>query len=286
MVPPSVDHLAGQPIWSESAYLDCVSEDGMTGFVLRLSRYPSAGTGWLWCHVFLPSGVYAYTDHYLTCGSERTAVESAGVHYGLDGTVDAGMTRSGERGSPEFARATVSVRAHADRNAGHGPGDVPVRVAAIFWPLSASRTVVPGRIELLGRVEGKISVGRSEVDIVGLGQWHEQHQEAPRFQAPFIYMTLRGADLALVGTIGPRRSTGYVRRGNELTQIDALAVSARAPARAIRISLADGSVLAGSLETTHEYSVPIFERRRPGTLVRGTIDGHPVSGCVNDYMRD
>jgi len=281
---PGIDNLKDQPLWSESVYLDCVSPDGQAAFVVRLCRYPSAGTGWLWGHVFLHGRVYAYTDHYLPCSASVTPVESADVRYDLGERSPVAMERSGPREAPRVATVRVRFQAHAEAHPGHGPGEHHVVLGASFHPLSASGTSVPGRIELLGRVSAVVSVDDNETEITGFGQWHEQHQEQPRFLRPFTYTTLRGERLSFVATRGPLRAVGYARRGDEIVAIAGYEVGPPAPVRELRLELADGSVFAGEARATYTYSVPVYDMRRPGSVVVAALDGEQLSGCINDLV--
>ena len=54
--------------------------------------------------------------------------------------------------------------------------------------------------------------------------------------------------------------------------------------RSVRIVTEDETVLEGRIDTVHQYSVSIYAQRRPGTLVTADIDGHAVSGVVNDWQ--
>jgi hypothetical protein len=281
-----IDHLKEQPLWSESVYLDCISPDGQTGFVVRLCRYPTQKAGWLWVHAFLPGKIYGFTDHSLPCSGDVTRVDQPDVTYDLgdDSLVD--MVRDGPRDAPDEARVHASVRCHLDPNAPHGAGDHPVEVAATFTPLSASGTTVPGRIELLGQVQATLVIDGRTVEVAGYGQWHEQHQDQPRFLRPFTYATLRGEELAFVCTRGLLRATGYLRRRGSITPVTGFDIDPRGPDRAFRLELSDGSTLAGEAVRTHDYSVPIYDTRRPGSVVYARIGDQTLSGCINDLTRD
>jgi hypothetical protein len=279
---PGIDHLKDRALWSESVYLDCVSADGQAAFVVRLCRYPSAETGWLWGHVFLQGRVYAYTDHYLPCSSTVTPVDSPDARYDLGERSPVVMDRAGPRDAPTLATVRVHFQAHAEAHPGHGPGAHHIMLGASFHPLSASGTTVPGRIELLGRVSAVVSVDDIETEFTGFGQWHEQHQEQPRFRRPFTYTTLRGERLSFVATRGPVRAVGYARRGDQVIAIAGYEVGPPAPVRRLRLELADGAVFAGEARMVYSYSVPIYDMRRPGTIVVADIDGERLSGCIND----
>lgn len=196
------------------------------------------------------------------------------------------MQRDGPRAAPDEARIHASVLAHLDLHPPHGPGAHPLEITATFTPLGSSGTSVPGRIELLGEVTARFDVDGRTVEVGGFGQWHEQHQEQPRFLRPFTYVTLRGERLAFVLTRGPLRATGYLRRDGVISAVTGFDIDPRGPRRAFRLELADGSELQGEALTTHDYSVPIYDTRRPGTLVVAEVDGERLSGCINDFIRD
>lgn len=281
-----IDEFKDQQLWSESVYLDCVSSDGQTGFVARLCRYPTESTGWLWLHLFEPGRVYAYTDHYLPCSGAVTRVDEADVEYRLGFGSEAVLRRSGAREHPSGATIEVSVQAHQGPHPGHGPGSHAVTLRASFEPLSASGTSVAGRIELLGRVSAAASIDGRELALSGFGQWHEQHQEQPRFLRPFTYATLRGERLAFVVTRGPLRATGYARRDGKVVPVTGFDIEPRGEVRHMRLELADGSILEGDARRTHDYSVPIYEMRRPGSVVVAEAGGEALSGCINDHLRE
>jgi hypothetical protein len=134
-------------------------------------------------------------------------------------------------------------------------------------------------------VRGEALVDGARAEMRGLGQWHEQHQEQPRFLRPFTYVTLRGERLAFVLTRGPLRATGYARRDGVVTAVTAFDIDPRGPVRRFRLELEDGSKLEGEARTTHDYSVPIYDMRRPGTVVVARVDGQQLSGCINDHLR-
>jgi hypothetical protein len=283
-VSPGIDHLKDERLWSESVYLDCVSADARSGFVLRLCRYPTEATAWVWAQVFLGEAAYSYVDAYVPCGREVVAVEEAdAVYTALDPTL-ATFRRLGPRDNPEGASASLTVPCHQGGGPPFGPGGTPVSIEASFRPLSASGSNVPRRSELLGLTDGIVRVGGRERRLRGGGQWHEQHQEAPRFRAPFTYLTLRGGDIALVGTRGPLRSAGYARRNGAIEGIGRLEIDAPATERRLWVALESGAALEGRLTTVHEYTTPIYDLRRPASLVTGEVEGSRVSGCVVDML--
>src|SRR4051812_7827966 len=167
--------------YSESVYLDCVTPDGATGFVTRLALHPDEACSWLWLHVFLEGQAYGFNRQDLPA-----APPSAGTgRYALPDR--ARFERTGER-------ATVEVEGPALDGASVAAGDGPhrVRLEASFEATAAAGSNGPGRTERLGLVEASVTVDGTPHHISGRGQFHEQHQDAPRFTVPFTYCTLRG----------------------------------------------------------------------------------------------
>lgn len=277
-----IDALAERPIPSESVYLDCVTPDASAGFVLRLCRYPENDTSWLWLHVFHPGSVLAYNDHYLPCPGGATP-EAAHATYALTGLPRVEITRDGASDAVRDVRAIATVAAHRDPHAPYGPGDVPLRVEARLRPRQRLGGTLAGRFEVHGGVQTRISLEDRELEIAGLGQWHEQFQEAPRFRVPFTYASLRGPEVSFVGLASAGRARGLLWRSAATRRVQELEISPRALTRSLRLVDASGQRLRGEVFVSHDYSVPIYAGRRPGTLVSGTLAGQPVSGCVNDW---
>lgn len=279
-----IDHLSGDRIWSESVYADCVSADGQLGFIVRMARYPEYDTSWIWAHCFLPGKVYAFNDHYLPCPEGSTTVESEDTTYSLAGEPSVLFQRKGQRDRPSIARLSCRVMAHREPHAPYGKGPVPLRIEAELQPRHNPWRPNKYRSEWVGNIKGKIEIAGSVIGIHGLGQWHEQHQKAPRWQTPFTYMTLRGRDLALIATAIEGNDAGHVLRGSDIFKISSISVDPPGRKRDFTFDLEDGSQIRGKLETTFEYSVPIYDKRRPGTLVKAEVNGEKLSGCVNDWL--
>jgi hypothetical protein len=271
-------------VWSESVYLDAVSRDGNHGFVIRLGRYPSLRTAWVWAHVFTPDGCVSFNDDSVSCTPVRVAVGDADVTY-TDADGMSSFTRAGPRGAIVEGRASVRVDAHPGAVAPRGRGPVPLTIDATFSP----HGVLPGAGNLTGRTEehGTVSVRASwpggGLALEALGQWHEQHQDTPRFRVPFTYITVRGDDASLVAIVGPRASGGILRQRGEGMRATEVRISPPGGERTLECALEDGTVITGALGRTYTYAVPIDGRPRPGTLVTGSLDGASVSGCVNDW---
>lgn len=275
-------------IRSESVLLSCVSADARWGVFTRLCRYPSADTAWVWVHVATPDGAWTYANDQVPCGSEPLDVDADDVRYSAGPGIEGAWEREGPRGTPARAAAQLTVDAHRGTAALVGAGPERVDLGMRFRPAYAAGATLKGRSEALGQADVRVRVGEVEEHFTGAGQWHEQVQSAPRFRAPFTYVSLVGDDLALIGLHGPRRSGGFVRgaAGDHLV----VGVEVDEPDddghHALRIEQEDGAVLEGSVDVVHAYELPLYGRRWRGTFVTADVAGHALSGYVNRWRPD
>ena len=167
--PKGIDHLLADRIWSESVYADCVSEDGQSGFIIRLCRYPEQNTSWLWAHAFFPGHLLAYNDNYLPCPNGITRVEESDVTYALTGEPSVVFKRMGPRDQPLGARVTCAVTAHPDPEALNGPGPISLQIEAELLPRHHPWRPNKYRSEWLGEVKGTLVTGDSRVDNTRIG---------------------------------------------------------------------------------------------------------------------
>ena len=281
---PGIDHLKEARIWSESIYADCVSDNGKTGFMLRLARYPDQSTSWVWAWVFTPEKVYGYNCHYLPCPEIRSIVEDPDLIYEQPGEPYVKLRRKGTRDNPQGASAIVKVMAHEGTIAPHDPGPIFMSVEADMTSATPPWRINPYRSEWIGETSGMIEVDGRQINIQGLGHWHEQHQKAPRFQTPFVYLTLRGKNLVLIGTITETEKLGHVVRSSGVEAINNMEITSPGEQRQLKVTLDGGETLEGTIYTRHNYSTPIYDRQRPGTLVTARFGEEIVSGCVNTWL--
>ena len=279
-----IDHLSQDRIWSESIYADCVTPDGKTGYMLRLCRYPDQATAWVWAWVFTPEKIYGYNHHYLPCRQQRSIVEDPDLTYEQSGEPKTIFHRSGSRNNPQGASVKVEVMAHEGQKAPHESGPIPLIIESQMVSVTPPWRINPYRSEWIGDVDGKIRVAGQEINIQGLGHWHEQHQKAPRFQTPFIYLTLRGKNFSLIGTITETERLGHVVRSSQVDKIVNMQITAPGEQRQIKVTLESGEIIGGSIFTTHNYATPIYEKHRPGTLVTAQFGEERLSGCVNNWQ--
>lgn len=271
---------------SEATYLDLVTADGKRGMIVRLCRHPQEGYAWLWGHVFLEGRVGAFTQHDVPCEAALTPVESHRAVYRSEGgwsrlTVE----RSGTLAALRGVTASGVYSMHDLHHAPHGAGPLAVSIEASFLPATIAVSNLAGRNEVLGEVHARIAIGQHTFELVGRGQYHEQVQTEPRFTVPFTYGTLRSERAGVVFIRGARGARGHWIEGQTSSTIDRIELSPPGSTRTIRL-YGDQRPREGVLRTTYDYTIPIGDGIRPGTLVEGEIDGIAVSGCVNDFLVD
>lgn len=269
------------PIWSESVLLACTSPDGRWGVFGRLCRYPSAGVAWVWLHAFLGDEVIGYVADDVPCGSNPLDTEAVDLVYAPADPDTITLAREGSRESPRAATMHAHVPAHAGNDTPSGPGPIPLLVEARFEPEFAAGGTLRGRTELLGTVEAEVSVAGETHLVQGRGQWHEQHQEAPRFRAAFRYASLRGERIALIALGGPWGSRAFVRRTDGP---DARRASASFDGvRAITVTPEDGEPIEVHSEVAHAYTIALYGRRWRGHQVTARAGADAMSGFVNEW---
>jgi hypothetical protein len=289
--------VRGEAIWSESVYLDAVSADGRSGFVVRIGRFPEARVAWLWGHVFTPeSGLLGFVDHEAPDGSDRTEVEAGEARYeGSSGEgerrADLRIVRVGPRLAPRTVRLTARLPlvpaplAGGDDSSRVKPPGV-AELQAVWQPRHSVFESLTGRSEALGVTEATLRLAGAEKPVRGFGHFHEQHQERPRFTTPFVYCTLRGVRFSCIAIRSRGADLGFAVRepGSQPVAIARIGIGPPGEKRGLRLELADGGVLVGSLDATYRYTNELFGVLRQASIVRGEVGGEPVSGCVNDFL--
>jgi hypothetical protein len=282
--------------FTESTLLDVVDDEGRSGFMLRIARHVDEGVAWLWLVTYGPDGVHGFVDDSFPCDSRRTPDERDRARYAVDLPKTHGLVGWIERtGAPtrvDGGLCEVRVNGHHHRDVPRGPGPVKMAVSAAFTALfGGAGSNLPGRTESIVKVKAVIEIdGKSRV-VNGFGQFHEQLQDAPRFDTPFTYVSLRGDANALVALRGPRAGGG-VKYGHASVspfggfQIEPYDAAESVASRQFRGGESGDSsfVTSGVVTPTVTYSVPILEGRRPSAVVSGILDGSRVTGFVNDWV--
>lgn len=272
--------VRGSKAYSESIMVMSVSTDGKSALTLRFCRFPVEGVTWLWCHVFHDGSFFAFTRHDLPCEPERLA-DGPAADYRTEG---ARLARTGRGPQLSDVRLEADLPFHESRRAPLGPGRVRGRLEGRFTPTHAlTAQVLPGRDEVYGTFRAEVSVGGRTFVHEGPAKFHEQRQEAPRFDAPFCYAWLAGDDRAATTLLIPQGATGGWRIGDAEAPLADMLLDPPAPSRAVAWKLKDGRVLPGRIEALVRYQIPIFGRPWQGSFVRGDCDGRPIVGAMNDW---
>ncbi|HSL57667.1 MAG TPA: hypothetical protein VK866_07490 [Acidimicrobiales bacterium] len=250
--------------WTESRYLDVVSDDGLAAVITRLAHHPAEGVWWLWAHVLTPEGCAGFVDN------------------ALPDPLPADVTASFE-GDERTAAVEVAVLGHAGATVPQGAGDLPLRVSARFEATGDAGGTLPGRTEVLGAVRAQVTVGDRSVEIVGRGQWHRQEQDTPRFTQAFTYGTVRGDGLGAVLVAAGGPGGALVVDHGSVTRASGARIDPPGDDRAVALSFDDGRRIDGRLRATYRYTLPLPTGPRPGSVVVGELGGVAVSGCVNDF---
>lgn len=283
--PHSVDHLAGRPVWSESVALTYLSDDGGFGFDVRLCRYPDVDSVWVWLAVHRGEQTWSYDDNYLPGTRGRQELESGAVHYATgEGAPTVRFERVGSFRSLRSATLVADVLAHRGGEVPQGEGDVSVHIAAELRPLHDVQRAAGGRNEVFGELSAEVRVGSEETEVSGIGKWHEQHQEAPRWTVPFTYLAVAGGEASLLAVRSPARTYGFLRRGGQVRRVTGFEIDGPAADRAFHVELEDGRAASGSAHRLRSWSVPIYTDRRPATHVEVSLDGDRLLGSLNDYV--
>lgn len=277
--------VRGSKAYSESAMVMSVSTDGTSALTLRFCRFPVEGFTWLWCHVFQAGQLYAFTSHDLPATPERLAGGPDAAYRATP--LDAALVRSGRGAGLKSVALSAALPFHRSRTAPHGPGTAPGRFEGRFTATRALTTqVAEGRDEVYGlfRAEGMIG-GRRFVH-EGPAKFHEQRQEAARFETPFNYAWLAGDGLAATTLMAPRGASGGWQIGAAEEPLADMVLDAPATTRSVAWTLRSGRVMPGRLDAIVRYEVPIYDRKWNGSFVRGVADGRAIVGASNDWVTD
>lgn len=286
--------------FTESTLLDLVTDDGRSGFMVRLARHVDEAVAWVWLVTYGPEGIHGFVDDSLPCSPTRTVDDGSGATYsvavpGSHGR-SAWIRREGAADSVTGGRCTIDVLGTAGDDVPRGPGPARLQVDATF--AARARRVggnLPGRTESIVDVRATVTVDGRSRSVSGLGQFHEQLQEAPRFDTPFTYTSLRSRDRSLVGLRGPKAGRAVIQSAGETVAHPGFEIEPRDPAapmgsRRFRVERRDGDgrvdgepIVHGEIAPTITYTVPILHGRRPSAIVCGVLDGRPVTGFVNDW---
>ncbi len=271
------------PTYAESADLDAFTADASQEISIRLGRFPRRGSATLWMTVCLGDKVYSAALEDLKLGSfqGRTPVEAEKVSFTVAGDGEARLLRTSN--SALHASARVSAGAHESAEPPPGSGPIHIRIEADFESGHRPVQVRPGRMEVMGHASAAIHVAGRTTKLRGLGKWHEQVGDRPRFAPAFTYLNIIGDRIGLLA--GSRRTGayGYAWMGEQIAMVKSAAFDPIGPRRKFRVELEGGKVIEGEAITHRIVSVPIEGRQRPGATVLVSSSLGRMTGHLNDW---
>ncbi|MBX3486080.1 hypothetical protein [Phenylobacterium sp.] len=280
---PSKDvRVRGSKAYSESAMVMTVSDDGKTALTLRFCRFPDEDQTWLWCHVVVDGQLYAFTTHDLPASRDRLAGQDTAT-WAAPGA-KAALVRVRRGDEPPAVRLSADLMGHRSFAAPHGPGRVPIRFTGQFQGVSAlAAPVLEGRQEVYGVVEAELEVAGRKIRHQGRAKFHEQRQEAPRFEAPFAYSWLSGEGADATTLLLQQGATGGWRLDGHEAPLADMRLDPPGRERAVAYAFKSGKTAPGRLTALVRYTIPIYGRAWNGSFVTGDVDGRPVVGVLNDW---
>lgn len=271
--------------YSESAMVMAASADGRLAATLRFCRFPDADQTWLWCHLLVEGEMYAFTSHDLACDRERLA-GAAQARY-VAPPMDASLERDGQAAELSAVRIEASLPMHRSSTAPHGPGPVAARLSGVFTPgHTLAAGVLQGRDEVYGELSGEIEVDGRRLGFEGPAKFHEQHQEGPRFQAPFCYSWLAGRDVAATTLLFARGASGGWAMADGEAALKDMIIDPPGERRRVEYLTESAGRMPGELDALVRYQIPIYDRAWRGSFVKGVVDGRSVVGVVNDWLAE
>lgn len=285
------DHLlaaAGQteisPVYAESCAVVGLSSDGSQGVSLRVARFPAKGEGTLWATACFGEQVWCAAVASVSLGAfrGRTRVEDPKARFEVVGKDNGWMKRTQSDSLKGSSRVTVGAHPSAEPPPGSGP--VPLVVEARFESGHRPVNARPGRVEVMGRVWATVRTPMGVRRFNGVGKWHEQVGDRPRFAPAFTYLSVMGERRGLLATKVPNGAYGYAWTGNQIVMVKAMEIDPIAKQRQFRVTLENGRVIAGEAVTQRIISVPIEGQRRPGATVLVDSDLGAMVGHLNDWQ--
>lgn len=275
--------VRGSKAYSESSMVMAMSQDGSSALTLRFCRFPEEGFTWLWCHVVKDGAMYAYTNHDLPADKRRLAGAPAATYDAPP--VSASLARDGGGATLKSVRIDADLMMHRSRRAPHGPGKHAVRLRGVFTPTHVlNAKVLDGRDEVYGTFAGEVTVDGKAYALAGLSKFHEQRQEAARFDPPFNYAWLAGPGIAGTTLMGAKGGGG----GFVIDGVEDVAKSMKADPPGNRRDMLyvfeKAGPTPGRLDAVVRYQVPIFGKAWRGSFVRGTVGTRAVVGVSNDWL--
>jgi hypothetical protein len=241
------------------------------------------GQTWLWCHILHEGRFYAFTSHDLPCAADRLAGAQLARYDAPPLKAELVRLRRGGRLLP-IVRFSAELTFHESRTAPHGPGKVAGRINGQFLAVSPlGAQVLEGREEIYGFCDGEAEIGGRRLTLNGLAKFHEQRQEAPRFEQPFCYSWLAGDGANATTLLGARGASGGWQLDGAERPLSDMTLDPPADERRVLWKFRDGEAATGRLKALVRYEVPVYDRKWSGSFVQGDGPGRGVVGVMNDW---
>lgn len=278
--------VRGSKAYSESAMVMTVTLDNASAVTLRFCRFPVEGQTWLWCHVLHEGRFYAFTSHDLPCSADRLAGAPQAAYRAQPLKAELVRVRRGGQLLPAV-RFAAELMFHESRQAPHGPGKVAGRITGQFLGVSPlGSQVLEGREEVYGFCDGEVEIGGRRFALNGLAKFHEQRQEAPRFDQPFCYSWLAGDSANATTLLGAKGASGGWQLDGVEKPLADMTLDPPGDVRRVTWKHKEGGADSGRLKALVRYEIPVYDRKWQGSFVQGEGPGREVVGVMNDWISD
>jgi hypothetical protein len=271
------------PAYAESVEISGLTEDGASEFEVRLARFPPRSNGTLWATVCLGDQVYNVSVDVKLPDPGRTRVEEADARFEVSDASGTSAQLERHRDGALIGSARVAVSAHRSTDPPAGTGSEAVTIDAHFESAHAPVQVLPARLEVMGRVSATVRTPSGVVSIAGVGKWHEQTGNRPRFAAPFTYLTATSRDHGLLAVERQPAPFGFAWIGGETIKVKGVKIAPPADRRTFTVDLEDGRRIDGETKTIRTISTPIEGQRRPSATIEVTSTIGDMIGHINDW---
>lgn len=250
-----------------SAYADVVSSDGRRALIVRVSHDPAADRAELWVHAFIDGQMFAHMSAYQCppLAAPMTGDEHQQIRLDLEAGILSARVDACETDRIDF-----------------GVGSIPMTVTLQWTASGLKGSNLRGRHEQFVKVVAHVTIHGKDIEIVGWGHQHTQLQEQPRFAERFTYLSLRGDDINIIALLTGQLQRGFGSCRGVAMKADTVMLDEVAARRRIRIQ-SPAATLAGVLNRTYHYWIPMGGSWRDGSVVTGDLNGLAVSGVVNDF---
>lgn len=275
--------------YAESVMVFSLSNDGSEEISLRLARFPEKGTATIWMHVATANGAWSLADETFALATEgATPVrEDQATFKAVQDDQRVQFVSSDRNKQQMHGRVKADILADATRHPELKKGDTPVALDLEFHSDSSGFRSETNRWEMTGRITGTVNVGGTTVHIDHAGKWHEQTGPRARFAPAFTYFVAEGKGVAMLVVAFAKSLSGYVQLEGEMHAIKSFTIDGHEnPLRHFVVVLDNDQEIKGVARVVQAWSVPIEDKRRPGSSVLIESNVGPLLGTLNDWNPD